>query len=46
LWLGAKRPGEDAAFREAMDYHVQRLKALGWNYAPYEFEKATGDEAQ
>jgi hexosaminidase len=45
LWLGEKRPGEDAAFRKAMDYHVQRLKAMGWNYAPYEFEKA-GDEAQ
>ena len=45
LWLGEKRPGEDAAFRQAMDYHVQRLKAMGWNYAPYEFEKA-GDETQ
>ena len=46
LWLGEKRPGEDAAFRQAMDYHVQRLKAMGWNYAPYEFENAAGDEAQ
>ena len=46
LWLGTKRPGEDAAFRQAMDYHIQRLKALGWNFAPYEFEKDIEDEAQ
>ena len=46
LWLGTKRPGEDAAFRQAMDYHIQRLKALGWNVAPYEFEKDIEDEAQ
>lgn len=46
LWLGGKRPGDAAAFTQAMDYHVQRLIAMGWNYAPYEFEKAAGDEAQ
>lgn len=46
LWLGEKRPGEEAAFRQAMDYHVQRLKAMGWKYAPYEFEKIATDEAQ
>jgi hexosaminidase len=46
LWLGGKRPGEDAAFRQAMDYHIQRLQAMGWKYAPYEFKKIATDEAQ
>lgn len=46
LWLGEKRPGEDAAFRRAMEYHVKRLKAMGWNYAPYEFKKVQENEAE
>jgi len=29
-----------------MDHHIQRLQAMGWKYAPYEFKKIATDEAQ
>ncbi|KRO68175.1 MAG: hypothetical protein ABR88_03130 [Cryomorphaceae bacterium BACL7 MAG-120322-bin74] len=38
LWLGKKRPGEDAAFMAAMQQHIRRLEAMGWAYAEYVFE--------
>jgi hypothetical protein len=46
LWRGGKRGGGDEAFKAAMLQHIQRLDAMGWNYARYEFEANQTDEAQ
>jgi len=46
LWRGGKREGGDEAFKEAMSRHIERLEAMGWIYARYEFEANTSDEAQ